>query len=218
MKIALVMAGRNVFGRIVAHELRRFDPLVVDEAETTRARRLATWQSDIEAPPLVGRILSVPDALGELGRAAMADCDYVINGGVGVIYKVEILSLPRCGFLNAHPGLLPEYRGADPMCWALQNGDDLGATVHLLDEGIDTGPILLRRPFSWRVVRTLTELRMQLYRLCGQTLAAFLASPDFYRPRPQGKGRTYGAFANGDPAEQERRLKPLLLARNAFRD
>ena len=51
------------------------------------------------------------------------------------------LAVPRLGFLNLHPSLLPLYRGPQPLFWQLRDGAPTGATVHYMDEGLDTGDI-----------------------------------------------------------------------------
>jgi methionyl-tRNA formyltransferase len=54
-----------------------------------------------------------------------------------------LLVLPRLGCLNAHPSLLPDNRGPDPLFWTFQRGDrETGVTIHLMDAQLDTGPIL----------------------------------------------------------------------------
>jgi methionyl-tRNA formyltransferase len=58
----------------------------------------------------------------------------------------EVLALPRLGVLNVHPSALPRYRGPAPMLWAIRNGDPvIGVTIHRMDEGLDTGPVLALR-------------------------------------------------------------------------
>ena len=53
-----------------------------------------------------------------------------------------LLAVPRCGFLNVHPSLLPDYRGPHPLFWMFRNGDRrFGVTIHFMDEGWDTGDI-----------------------------------------------------------------------------
>jgi methionyl-tRNA formyltransferase len=57
----------------------------------------------------------------------------------------KLLAIPRFGGLNVHPSLLPRGRGADPIFWTFRNGDrESGVTIHLMDDGFDTGPILLQ--------------------------------------------------------------------------
>jgi methionyl-tRNA formyltransferase len=56
-----------------------------------------------------------------------------------------VLALPRYGCLNVHPSLLPRHRGPAPLFWAFHNGDtETGVTIHIMDDGIDSGDILLQ--------------------------------------------------------------------------
>lgn len=66
------------------------------------------------------------------------------------ILKEPLISLPRSGIINLHPGVLPEFKGIQPYFWELSEGSALaGATLHWIeDEGIDTGRILARTTFS----------------------------------------------------------------------
>ena len=66
----------------------------------------------------------------------------------GNILRDEVLKVPRLGILNAHLALLPEIRGMSSPEWSLLCGVPLGATIHFMDSGVDTGPILLRREFA----------------------------------------------------------------------
>ena len=63
----------------------------------------------------------------------------------GTIYRRPFLDRFSIGLLNAHIGLLPRYRGRSVMEWSILHGDETGITVFLVDEGIDTGPIVHRR-------------------------------------------------------------------------
>jgi folate-dependent phosphoribosylglycinamide formyltransferase PurN len=66
----------------------------------------------------------------------------------GNILRDEVLKVPRLGVLNSHRALLPEIRGMSSPEWSLLCGVPLGITIHFMDSGIDTGPILLRREFA----------------------------------------------------------------------
>ncbi len=64
----------------------------------------------------------------------------------GKILPKEILEIPKYGCINLHASLLPKYRGAAPVQWALIKGEKItGVTTMLIDEGVDTGPVLLQR-------------------------------------------------------------------------
>jgi folate-dependent phosphoribosylglycinamide formyltransferase PurN len=66
----------------------------------------------------------------------------------GDILRDEVLKVPRLGIVNAHLALLPEIRGMSSPEWSLLCGVPLGITIHFMDSGVDTGPILLRREFA----------------------------------------------------------------------
>jgi len=72
--------------------------------------------------------------------------DVTVVIAYGKILPSSILHLPRLGCINVHASLLPKYRGAAPIQWALINGEPkTGITTMLMDEGLDTGPIFLQR-------------------------------------------------------------------------
>ncbi len=61
----------------------------------------------------------------------------------------KVLSIPRYGFLNVHPALLPDFRGPAPLFWTFHAGiSETGVTVHFMDDGLDTGDIALQAPLS----------------------------------------------------------------------
>ncbi|MGV3599484.1 MAG: formyltransferase family protein [Bacteroidota bacterium] len=70
--------------------------------------------------------------------------DLIILGGAPLIKKI-IIDLPKIAVLNSHPGILPEAKGMDVVAQSLIDGVSLGATVFKVDEGIDSGPIILKR-------------------------------------------------------------------------
>lgn len=74
------------------------------------------------------------------------DPDVVVQIGAGIL-KANIFGIPRHGVLNVHHGYLPLIRGADSVLWAIYYGrrEWVGVSVHVVDEGLDTGPILARR-------------------------------------------------------------------------
>jgi folate-dependent phosphoribosylglycinamide formyltransferase PurN len=88
--------------------------------------------------------------------------DLIIFAG-GNILRKPLLSIPRLGVLNVHLGLLPEIRGMSSPEWSLLNGVPLGITIHFMDSGIDTGPILQRCEYpSSAHCDSLPDLRNQL--------------------------------------------------------
>ncbi len=91
--------------------------------------------------------------------------DLIVFTGGGLIRK-NTLAIPTIGVLNCHSGLLPHYRGMDTLEWAvLESGDTLpqvGLTLHLMDAGVDTGPILRLHRKQLRPGDEIPSVRRQL--------------------------------------------------------
>lgn len=72
--------------------------------------------------------------------------DFIITAAFGQLLPTAILEIPCLGAVNIHASLLPQYRGAAPIHWALINGEKrTGVTTMMMDKGVDTGDILLSR-------------------------------------------------------------------------
>jgi len=72
--------------------------------------------------------------------------DLIITSHFQKLLKKELINIPSIGCINLHPSLLPYYRGMSPQHWPIINGDSkTGITVHFIDEGIDTGKIIIQR-------------------------------------------------------------------------
>jgi methionyl-tRNA formyltransferase len=80
-----------------------------------------------------------------LNELSVIKPDMVVVVAYGKILPQQILKLPSLGCINVHASLLPKYRGAAPIQWAIINGEEqTGITTMLMDEGLDTGSILLQ--------------------------------------------------------------------------
>jgi methionyl-tRNA formyltransferase len=95
--------------------------------------------------------------------------DVIVVAAFGQILPPAVLDLPRLGCVNVHPSLLPKYRGAAPINWAIINGEPkTGVTTYLMDEGMDTGPILLVREVEIGPDETAQELGERLADVGGK--------------------------------------------------
>lgn len=131
-----------------------------------------------------------PRAVEALGAG---EPDLCLLVGTGII-PPTVLAVPRLATLNAHPGILPSYRGLDPELWALHEGrrDQVGSTLHVVDAAVDTGPVLATRPYDWRGDETLGRLTVRLTETCLDLLAGACREvwPDYlHTAAPQGPGR-----------------------------
>ncbi len=85
--------------------------------------------------------------------------DIIVVAAYGKILPKEVLDIPRLGCVNIHGSLLPKYRGAAPIQWAVLNGDkETGITTMLMNEGLDTGDILLNEKTEIGENETASEL------------------------------------------------------------
>ncbi len=101
--------------------------------------------------------------------------DIIVVTAYGKILPGPLLSLPRYGTINVHGSLLPQYRGAAPIQWALINGEaETGVTIMQMDEGMDTGDILLPRAIPIAPEDTAGSLAEKLSVLGGELLVEAL--------------------------------------------
>ena len=84
--------------------------------------------------------------------------DLAVFAGGGILRK-KILETPRLGVLNAHMGILPHFRGMNVAEWSCLMGEEVGCTIHIMDEGIDTGDILYVKKISIRSAHSIDEMR-----------------------------------------------------------
>lgn len=114
--------------------------------------------------------------------------DVIVVAAFGLILPPEVLSIPPHGCVNVHASLLPRWRGAAPVPAAIIAGDEVtGVTIMLMDEGVDTGPILAQREEPIFPDDTAASLGGRLARLGAELLVETL--PRWVRgeitPRPQ---------------------------------
>jgi methionyl-tRNA formyltransferase len=114
--------------------------------------------------------------------------DLIVVAAYGQILPQAILDLPRLGCLNVHTSLLPKYRGAAPIQWAIANGEtETGVTIMKMDEGLDTGDIVAQCRTPIRPEDDSATLHDRLARLGAELLAQTI--PDYaagkIQPAPQ---------------------------------
>src|SRR5205085_3715877 len=112
--------------------------------------------------------------------------DVAVVVAYGRILPPSFLRAPRRGCVNVHFSLLPKYRGAAPVNWAIVRGEAVtGVTTMLIDEGLDTGPVLLQRPTPIGEDETAPRLLERLSHDGAGLLSETLARLDEIEPRPQ---------------------------------
>ncbi len=132
---------------------------------------------------------SLRDAAAQKELAAFK-ADVFIVVAYGKFLPPEVLRLPLLGTLNVHPSLLPKYRGPSPVQQAILDGTPkTGVTVMLLDEGMDTGPVLAQRSVRLSGDETAGALTARLFELGAELLAETVDRwvAGEIRPRPQAQ-------------------------------
>jgi hypothetical protein len=164
--VVLTRNPRGIASRFLA---RRPGPVILDEAvggadlarKLRKLRRVGPTAAPVglalrrayaragEGPPLddvATEVVRVPTLNGEEARAALRrlDADVAVSLDNAIIHEATF-AFPRHGTINVHHGGVPDYRGGPPVFWELYDGrETVGFTIHRIDAGIDTGPVLAK--------------------------------------------------------------------------
>jgi formyl transferase-like protein len=231
--VVLTRNPRGIASRFLA---RRPGPVILDESASPdwrrrlrKLRRVGLTAAPVglalrrlyaaagEGPPLdevATEIVRVPTLNGEEARAALRrlGADLAVSLENGII-REETFALPVHGTINVHHGAVPEYRGGPPLFWELVDGrETAGFTIHRIDAGIDTGPVLAEGevPIARRAsfAETLAETIPRLHEASLDALEQVLEAGSYAgRPQPPGgRHRTTPTF------------RDYLRVRRALRD
>ncbi len=108
-------------------------------------------------------------------RIAALEPDAIVVAAYGLFLPSVVLEIPKYGCLNIHPSLLPRHRGPSPVISAILEGDETsGVTIMLLDEGMDTGPVLAQERTDIGSDETADALTRRLFDLGAKLLAQTL--------------------------------------------
>lgn len=130
------------------------------------------------------------------GRLESIAPDAIVVVAYGRIIPPWMLALPRLGCINLHGSLLPKYRGAAPIQWAVAMGDAFtGNTTMLLEEGLDTGPILLQQTIEIGPEQTAVELFEVLAAAGAPLVVETLAGLADGSIHPQAQNHEFATFA-----------------------
>ena len=157
----LAFAGTPEFARVALqalHEAGHEIALVLTQPDRPAGRGMKLQASPVKQFALAqGLPVAQPqglkldgkfaaDALSAQQKILAARADAMVVAAYGLILPEWVLSAPRLGCLNIHASLLPRWRGAAPIHRAIESGDTAtGITIMQMDEGLDTGPMLLKQ-------------------------------------------------------------------------
>lgn len=174
--IKIIFIGTPEFGAIILEEMIRnkYKPVLVVTAPDKPVGR-----KQIITPPPVkimaqryGISVSQPEKLSIIiNQLSLLKPDLIVVAAFSQILSKKILDIPKYGCINVHPSLLPKYRGPSPIQYAILNGDkETGTTIILMDEKMDSGPILTQRKTEIKIKETALEFHGRLAHLGSELL------------------------------------------------
>ncbi len=174
---------------------------VVTQPDRPKGRELRLQPSPVKQMALDANIPVLQPAKARdenfIARLLMLQPDLIAVAAYGQILPQNLLELPRCGCLNVHTSLLPKYRGAAPIQWAILNDEpETGVTIMKMDAGLDTGEIISQCFTPIQAVDNAQTLHDRLAQLGAELLTRTI--PDYVngrlQPRPQPtEGASYAA-------------------------
>lgn len=163
------------------------------------------------------------NSLESIERIKKLNPDVIVVVAYGQILKEEILSIPKYGCINVHTSLLPKYRGAAPINWAIINGEkETGVTTMIMEKGLDTGDMLLKEKLIIDDELTVGELHDNLMNMGADLIVETLEKIEDLKPIPQDDNlssyapkmdKTIGKI---DWTETKEKIKNLVRGTNPF--
>src|ERR1022692_2047325 len=176
-------------------------PLVVTQPDRPRGRGMELVASPVkQAAVRLGIPIAQPATIktNEEFRVQLVALqpDAIIVVGYGRIIPQWMIDLPRFGNLNLHASLLPKYRGAAPIQWAIASGESVtGVTTMRIDAGLDTGDILLQRELPISDDDTAETLSPPLAAIGAQLMIETLQALDAGRLQPTPQDHSQATLA-----------------------
>jgi len=158
---------RKIFQKLVIGDKRFSADLgknlsVLARQKGLRYKTLTSLAKDIKIPYYLVADHNHPKCL-QILQKIQPDIIFFTGGG---LLRQPLLDIPRLGVLNCHTGILPQYRGMDVVEWTAIEGriDQIGfgATLHFMDNGVDTGPVLLKKKIVLSSGVTFEDIRAEL--------------------------------------------------------
>ena len=146
----IIFAGTPEFALPTLEELFKSGheiSLVITQRDRPKGRGKKLQYTPVKEKALqLGLEVYQPDNINSdesIEKLKMINPDFLIVVAFGQILKKKVLDIPKIDALNVHASLLPKYRGAAPINWAILNGEEeTGVTIMKIDEGLDTGDII----------------------------------------------------------------------------
>lgn len=174
------------------------------DRECGRGRKLTAppvkvWSQDHGFKVLQPDKVNRKDFLDEINKIAP---DIMIVAAYGQILRSSLLDIAPFGCINVHASMLPRYRGADPIRWVILNGEKkTGVSIMLMDEGIDTGPVLATREVMIEDSENSITLENKLGKIGGELLVEVLPAWIEGKIKPIPQSNEQASYAGKIPKD-----------------
>lgn len=171
--------------------------VVISQPDRPKGRGLEVLPTPVKAAAnRLGLAVEQPEKLdsGFEKKLQSLRLDAMVVVAYGKILKPTLLAVPRLGCINIHASLLPRWRGAAPIQWAILSGDPAtGITTMQMDEGLDTGDVLESRPFMIGASETSAHLAKRLSEVGAELIVSTLEklAAGTLTPQPQRGEASY---------------------------
>jgi methionyl-tRNA formyltransferase len=231
----IIFAGTPEFAAVALQALHQggFEiPLVLTQPDRPAGRGMQLQASPVKQYALDNGLpvaqpvsLRLDGKYPDIARAAHEKLratphDVMVVAAYGLILPRSVLDIPPLGCINIHASLLPRWRGAAPIHRAVEAGDaETGITIMQMEEGLDTGPMLLREALPILPMETTAELHDKLAELGGRMVVAAMRSLESggLTPTPQPEnGANYAAKIAKEEAHLDFTQAADVLARKVW--
>ncbi len=231
MKFAYLNLQDHPRGNIILQHLIQngFIPSIIIEENSSlavknRASIVSAFKNETVNFPLTKNILAdqniplaqVENHNNDLCRELLSkfDLDLIVLGDTRVMKK-NIMSIPKIGTVNSHPGYLPDVKGNYPYIWAIINDLPQGCSIHFIDENVDTGDVLMREIIDLKTCKSYVNLLSKINYLCAdlmlKTLQQIKDGTHIRTPQSQLK------FVNENHIDREFHAATAAVIEAAFR-
>jgi len=156
------------------HNDERMDILFICVRYDTSDNTLKSFAEEYNIPYLKDKDINSESFVSKLETF---ECDIFVSMSFNQIFRNRVMNIPPMKTINCHAGKLPYYRGRNILNWALINDEkEFGITVHYIDEGIDTGDIILQKTFPINDDDDYSTLLKRAYVGCAEVLYDALCS------------------------------------------
>ena len=193
----LLSSNHEIVG-VMRYEKNKISPFALFFKDIFAPSKTLSYMRSYKLHDIKARSVNSKEFIDEIKKLK---ADVIVVGSWGEKIKKEVLTVPKFGFINCHPSLLPQNRGANPYFWAIYQGKEKsGLTFHIMDENFDTGKIIFQEEIEITPLMSAGDLKLKACALAKKSIAPILNNLEegLIIPVPQDESRASREFMNDD--------------------